>query len=163
MKDGVVQQIDTPYNLYNKPKNIFVAGFIGSPQMNLLDAICKVKDDEAYLEVGNNKINLPKEKSEKLIKENYADKKIVMGIRPEDIYDRESLESDVDKVMLHAKVSDMEMLGAETFLYFDINGNSITARVDPKTTIKTGDTAEIALDIHKIHLFDKETSKTIIN
>ena len=163
MKDGVVQQIDTPYNLYNKPKNMFVAGFIGSPQMNLLDAICKVKDGEAYLEVGNNKINLPKEKSEKLIKGNYADKKIVMGIRPEDIYDRKSLESDVDKVMLHAKVSDMEMLGAETFLYFDINGNSITARVDPKTTIKTGDTAEIALDIHKIHLFDKETSKTIIN
>ena len=163
MKDGVVQQIDTPYNLYNKPKNMFVAGFIGSPQMNLLDAICKVKDGEAYLEVGNNKINLPKEKSEKLIKGNYADKKIVMGIRPEDIYDRKSLESDVDKVMLHAKVSDMEMLGAETFLYFDINGNSITARVDPKTTIKTGDTAEIALDIHKIHFFDKETSKTIIN
>ena len=53
MKDGVVQQIDTPYNLYNKPKNMFVAGFIGSPQMNLLDAICKVKDGEAYLEVGN--------------------------------------------------------------------------------------------------------------
>ena len=162
MKDGVVQQIDTPYNLYNKPKNMFVAGFIGSPQMNLLDAICKVKDGEAYLEVGNNKINLPKEKSEKLIKGNYADKKIVMGIRPEDIYDRKSLESDVDKVMLHAKVSDMEMLGAETFLYFDINGNSITARVDPKTTIKTGDTAEIALDIHKIHFFDKETELRIV-
>ena len=67
MKDGVVQQIDTPYNLYNKPKNIFVAGFIGSPQMNLLDAICKVKDDEAYLEVGNNKINLPKERSEGVV------------------------------------------------------------------------------------------------
>ena len=153
----------SPKDIYDHPENLFVAGFIGSPQMNLLDAICKVKDGEAYLEVGNNKINLPKEKSEKLIKGNYADKKIVMGIRPEDIYDRKSLESDVDKVMLHAKVSDMEMLGAETFLYFDINGNSITARVDPKTTIKTGDTAEIALDIHKIHLFDKETSKTIIN
>lgn len=163
MKDGVVQQIDTPYNLYNKPKNLFVAGFIGSPQMNLIDGVCRINNDKACLEIGNFIIDLPKQKSEKMKEGNYDGKTIVMGIRPEDIYDAGCLESKKDKVMFRSKVTSMEMLGAETFLYFDVNENSFIARVDPKTMKKTGDIAEFALDIHKIHVFDKETSRVITN
>ena len=143
MKDGVVQQVDTPQNLYNAPANLFVAGFIGSPQMNMLDAVVEVK-------------------AKKLIDGGYAGKTVVMGIRPEDMTDEEDVIVSSPAVM-EARIEVYELLGAEVYLYFSVNGSNMTARVNPRTKARTGDTVKFALDVDKIHVFDKETELTITN
>ena len=163
MKDGVVQQIDTPYNLYNKPKNMFVAGFIGSPQMNFVDAVCKVKGDKVYLQAGPSAIELPPAKAKKLIEGGYDGKTVVLGIRPEDVHDEQMFIEASPNTVIEATIRVYEMLGAEVYLYFDYEGTSMTARVNPRTTARTGDTVKFALDAEKIHVFDKETEKTITN
>ena len=161
MKDGVVQQVDSPQKLYNEPGNLFVAGFIGSPQMNFLDAECIKEDGKVKLKVGNYKIVLPKEKAEKVAA--YEGKTVVMGIRPEDVYDDARwLEEHPDSVV-EAVVNVYELLGAEVYLYTDMQGYKLNARVDSHTSARTGDTVKFALDVSKIHVFDKETELTITN
>ena len=163
MKDGVMQQVATPIDLYTKPCNMFVAGFIGSPQMNFID--CKVvKDgDDVKLEFGSHSIKLPEGKAEKIVEGGYIGKDVVLGIRPEDIKDEEIFVADGGDNVLDATVKVYEMLGAEVFLYFTVEGHDITVRVNPRTTARPGDTIKIALDTSKIHVFDKETEVTITN
>lgn len=160
MKDGVIQQVDTPQNLYNKPANLFVAGFIGSPQMNFFDVKCNVINGNVSLQLANYKISLPHEKSLSLINNGYDGKTIVMGIRPENISDTRMHNTDS---IITAPVKVYELLGAEVYLYAELEGTNITARVNSETTIKTGDTADFYFDINKIHLFDKDTEKSILN
>ena len=161
MKDGVVQQVDTPQNLYNNPGNLFVAGFIGSPQMNMLDAVVDVKGQDVYLKVGSvASIKLPKEKAAKLT--GYNGKTVIMGIRPENMTDDEEKIASSEAV-IEAKIEVYELLGAEVYLYFTVNGSNMTARVNPRTTARTGDVVKFALDVDKIHVFDKETELTITN
>ncbi len=162
MKDGVVQQVDTPQNLYNNPGNLFVAGFIGSPQMNMLDAVVEVSGSDVTLKVGENKIKLPADKAKKLIDGGYNGKTVVMGIRPEHLTDDEEVLAKSSAV-ISAKIEVYELLGAEVYLYFTINGSNMTARVNPRTTARTGDTVKFALDVDKIHVFDKDTELTITN
>ena len=163
MKDGVMQQVATPIDLYTKPCNMFVAGFIGSPQMNFID--CKVvKDgDDVKLEFGSHSVKLPEGKAEKIVEGGYIGKDVVLGIRPEDIKDEEIFVTDGGDNVLDATVKVYEMLGAEVFLYFTVEGHDITVRVNPRTTARPGDTIKIALDTSKIHVFDKETEVTITN
>ena len=163
MKDGVVQQVDTPQNLYNAPGNLFVAGFIGSPQMNFLDAKVKVNGNDVTLTVGKYNMKLPASKAKAVIDGGYDGKTVVMGIRPEDLKDEEVLVNMADEAILEAKIEVYELLGAEVFLYFDVEGANFTARVNPRTTARTGDTVKFALDVSKIHVFDKETELTITN
>mgnify|MGYP000612239790 CR=1 FL=1 len=132
MKDGVVQQVDTPQNLYQKPGNLFVAGFMGSPQMNFLDAEIKEKGSDLVAVIGKDELVIPAAKAKALKDGGYVGKTVVMGIRPEDVADR------ADGSM-SSTVKVYELLGAEVFLYFDVNGTQITARVDPGTKAKTGD------------------------
>ncbi len=162
MKDGVVQQVDTPQNLYNNPGNLFVAGFIGSPQMNFLDATVEATGSDVALNVGGNKIALPADKAKALVDGGYAGKTVIMGIRPEDLSDDEE-DLAKAKATLSAKVDVYELLGAEVFLYFTVNGSNMTARVNPRTEARTGSEVKFALDVTKIHVFDKETEKTITN
>ena len=162
LKDGVIQQVDTPQNLYEKPVNLFVAGFMGSPQMNFLDATVKVVGDVANLEVDGKSIPLPPAKSKKLIEGGYDGKVVTFGIRPEDVYDSELMVSNAP-VTFDSKVKVYELLGAEVFLYFDLGQFPITARVDSRTNARPGDSIKFALDLEKIHVFDKETEKTITN
>ena len=163
MKDGVVQQVDTPQTLYDNPINLFVAGFIGSPQMNFVDAVCKVKGDKVYLQAGPSDIELPAAKAKKLIDGGYDGKTVVLGIRPEDVHDEPEFIAKSQGTLIEATIRVYEMLGAEVYLHFDYEGASMTARVDPRTTARTGDTVKFALDADKIHVFDKETEKTITN
>ena len=163
MNAGVVQQVDTPQTLYDYPCNLFVAGFIGSPQMNFVDATCKVQGDKVYLVAGPSEIELPAAKAKKLIDGGYDGKTVVLGIRPEDVHDEPAFLQASPNTVIEAKIRVYEMLGAEVFLYFDYEGSSMTARVDPRTTARTGDTVKFALDAEKIHVFDKETEQTITN
>ena len=163
MNAGIVQQVDTPQTLYDYPCNQFVAGFIGSPQMNFVDAKCKVAGDKVYLVAGPSEIELPPAKAKKLIDGGYEGKTVVLGIRPEDVHDEQMFIEASPNTVIEAKIRVYEMLGAEVFLYFDYEGSSMTARVDPRTTARTGDTVKFALDAEKIHIFDKETQVTITN
>lgn len=163
MKDGIVQQIDSPTNLYNEPCNLFVAGFIGSPQMNFVDTVCKEEGSEVYLVVSESfKVLLPPAKAKKLIDGGYKDKAVIMGIRPENLDDSQITVS-VSPAVFEAEVTVYEMLGAEAFLYFELNGAPMTAKVNPRTTARVGDKVKFAIDTEKIHVFDKDTSLTITN
>ena len=162
MKDGVIQQVDTPQNLYEKPANLFVAGFMGSPQMNFLTATVEVKGDVANLNIAGKSIPLPPAKSKKLIEGGYDGKEVTFGIRPEDVYDNEEYLAN-SKCVFESQVKVYELLGAEVFLYFDLADFQITARVDPRTSAKPGNTIKFAFDLDKIHVFDKETEQVITN
>ena len=161
MKDGIVQQIDSPQNLYDKPCNLFVAGFMGSPQMNFVDAVARVEGDKAFLDVEGQSIELPADKAKKVIEGGYNGKQVTFGIRPENIIEVK----DEKKVpyQFESKVNVYELLGAEVFLYFDLGNANITARVEPTTKVRPGDTVKYTFDTKKIHVFDKETELTIAN
>ena len=163
MKDGVVQQIDTPLNLYNCPNNLFVAGFIGSPQMNFMDGVVKVNGDDVSITVGEQTLAVPASKSAALKDGGYDGKTIVLGIRPEDIHDSQMFIETSPNTVIDAKIRVYELLGAEVYLYFDYAGAQLTARVDPRTSARTGDSVKFALDMEKAHFFDKETELTITN
>ena len=157
MKDGIVQQIDTPQMLYDHPVNEFVAGFIGSPQMNFMDA--KVTQGGNVVEVGGFQLQVSKDRAAKL--KAYDGKSIVLGIRPEDVHDEPDFLKAHPEATINAEIKVYELLGAEVFLYFDFAGSQMTARVNPRTTARTGDTVKFALDMTKAHFFDKETELTI--
>ncbi len=163
LKDGVIQQVDTPQNLYDKPNNVFVAGFIGSPQMNLLDAKVVQSGSDVVLMFGSNSIKLPEAKAKILVDAGYVDKTVIMGIRPEDLNDTEMFISSSPDSVIEANIKVYELLGAEVFLYFDIDNVSCTARVNPRTTARPGDTIKLALDMSKLHVFDKETEQVILH
>ena len=129
--------------------------------MNFVDAVCKVKGDKVYLQAGPSAIELPPAKAKKLIEGGYDGKTVVLGIRPEDVHDEQMFIEASPNTVIEATIRVYEMLGAEVYLYFDYEGTSMTARVNPRTTARTGDTVKFALDAEKIHVFDKETEKTI--
>ena len=163
MKDGIIQQVDTPQNLYDMPCNMFVAGFIGSPQMNFLDGTIVKKGDQYSVDLGGDLIPLPKEKTADSKLDSYVGKKVKMGIRPEDIDDEPEFMAKHTDCQLDAKVDVSEMMGAEIYLYLEYKGNKMTARVAPTSKARNGDTVRVAFDPHKVHLFDIETEQTILN
>ena len=156
MKDGVIQQFDTPQMLYNYPCNKFVAGFIGSPQMNFLNVVVKKEGENLFLTFGTYKI--PVQKSEL---EAYVDKEVIMGIRPEDIHAEESFLSISEASNIEANVDLAEMMGSEIYLYLNCCGQKMVARVPSRTGIRADDMVKLALDVNKIHVFDAETENVI--
>ena len=162
MKDGIVQQIDTPQNLYDHPRNLFVASFIGSPQINLIDVEVLKENEDVFVKNDYLKLKLPKEKADLLNEENYIGKKVIFGIRPESIYDEEEFLEKADKeAIIDAKVRVYELMGAEVYLYFDLGEDQITARVKPSTQAKVGESTKFAFDMEKSYIFDPETSLII--
>ncbi len=165
MKDGFIQQVDSPQALYEKPCNLFVAGFIGSPQMNIIKADVAKEGDDVVLIFGRNKIKLTEGKAKKLEAAGYIEKNVILGLRPESIHDEAMYLEQMPDDVVEAKVEVVEMLGSETLLYLlidGINGN-ICAKVSSRSKARPGDVIKVALDANKIHIFDKETEKTIIN
>ena len=163
MKDGVVQQIDTPANLYNNPCNQFVAGFIGSPQMNFIDVTLAKKADGIYAEFGSEAVKLPEDKANDPTLVDYIGKEVVMGIRPEDVYDDSAFIAANSDSLCAAEVVVTEMMGAETYLYLTINGVQFTARVSQRSTSGVGDNIKVGFDMSHAHFFDKETEQAILN
>jgi len=163
MKDGIIQQVDTPQNLYDHPCNLFVAGFMGMPPMNFID--CKVvkSGQDVLLMFGSHSIKVPEVKANKLIAGGFIDKEVVLGIRPEDIHDEQLFIESSPESVIDARINIYEMLGAEVYLYFSIDQFDVTARVNSRTTARPGDTVQFAFDLSKIHIFDKETEEIIVN
>ena len=165
MKDGVVQQVDTPQNLYDYPANEFVAGFIGSPQMNFFNVKLDREGQDVVATFGDNKIVVPEKKVAKFVDESYIGKEVIMGIRPENIHDDEQKLAEYASATIDVDVEVTELMGSETYLYLSTTGKegNIIARVDPRTSSKAGQKIKIALDTNHLHFFDKETEKTILS
>ena len=164
MKDGVVQQVDTPQNLYDFPANEFVAGFIGSPQMNFFDVRLKRENNEVVAYFGDNKIVVPQGKVSKFVDESYVGREVVMGIRPENIHDDEMFLANAADATIDVKVEVTEKMGSETYLYLTTTGKegNIIARVNPRTTSIAGAEIKVAFDVNHLHFFDKETARPIL-
>ena len=158
MKDGVVQQVDTPERLYDAPCNRFVAGFIGSPQMNMIDAQCEAQDGKTVLRFADYTLTVDEKRADALKEQGYLGKTVILGIRPEDLH-----EADEEDNAFSATVSVYEMLGAEALLHFEIGDTEWTAKVSPELRTEVGDVVRLQLDESKIHIFDKDTEKTITN
>lgn len=163
MNEGEIQQIDSPSEMYLHPQNIFVARFIGSPQMNIFQG--RVCDDGGcvYIKLGDGtQLNLTEEKCKRLKDAKYVGKIVYVGIRPENLHESE-VDDLTDKFsVLRAKVEVTELMGSETLLYMSLYDTQVIARVDPKTKKKAGD--EVILKVHwnRIHLFDYETEENIM-
>ena len=163
MKDGYVQQVDTPQNLYDFPCNMFVAGFIGSPQMNLLDAVLSEKDGSYIVNISGDEIALPKDKTDKVDLSSFVGKAVKVGIRPEDFDDTPANVANLTGSTIDAEVEVAELMGSEIYLYLNHKDNKIIARVDPKSASRPGEVIKVAFPPHKIQLFDIETELTIMN
>jgi multiple sugar transport system ATP-binding protein len=158
MKDGFVQQVDTPQNLYNYPCNLFVAGFIGAPQMNLLDAKIQIESGNVIVDFnGNYRFILTGEKAESL--KAYAGKDIVAGIRPENLKINNAEE--LNNYKSKASVDITELMGSEIYIYLNCYGQKLICKSPADTLVKLDSEIEIAFDINKMHFFDKETESAI--
>ena len=163
MKDGLMQQVDSPVKLYNEPQNLFVAGFIGSPQMNFIDAVPQKEGNNIYLTFHDQKVLLTNEKARKVVDGGYLGQTVVMGIRPEDIHETDMALQQWPDDTIVAEVNATELLGAEMHLYINIDEVDLVAKVSPRLQVKNGDKVKLALDANRIHVFDKETELTITN
>ena len=162
MKDGLIQQVDTPQNIYKFPINMFVAGFIGSPQMNFLEGKLIEEGEIVVVNFGKDKITVPEDKAKLLKAGGYIGKDIIMGIRPENIFDNEEYLLAHKDSTIEAKVEVTELMGAETYIYMSKDNSNIVAKVSGTSMVKMDDIIKIALDNTKIHIFDKETEITVI-
>lgn len=164
MKDGFIQQVDDPSNLYLHPHNTFVAGFIGTPPMNFINATLDVQGNEVHLKFNDIDLALPEKYSIPEVKE-YDGHEVICGIRPEALTDDVRFVENNPKTSFPASVEVVEMLGAETYLYVTVAGSiSMIARVEPTVSVsKVGDVAKLAVDGNRVHLFDRETEKVIIS
>jgi multiple sugar transport system ATP-binding protein len=157
MKDGVIQQVGAPKDVYDNPNNVFVGGFIGSPSMNFFTGV--IKDSDFIM--GDVKIRIPEGKLKLLKEKGYGDKEIILGIRPEDIHDELVFIESTPDTKITAFIDVAELMGAETFLYSKVNDQDFIARVDSRTDIQGGESIELALDMNKAHFFDAETEERI--
>lgn len=162
MKDGLIQQVDTPQNLYDSPCNLFVAGFMGSPQMNFIKGTLEKDGNTYFFAVNEDKLQIAANKVNDKMAE-YVGKPVTMGIRPEDLHDEPAFLEANPKSVVDATVDVSELMGSEVYLYLDYKGERLTARVAPDTKSRSGDSVKMGVDTNKMHLFDPETEEAIMN
>ena len=169
MKDGLIQQVDTPQNIYDHPVNKFVAGFVGAPSMNFIE--CEVgkefnKTALIFATTGPiKKVYLTGQTAE-ILQRDYIGKRVIIGIRPEDIYEYEEAKAGgfaENSVGIKETVVTREMLGAEVILYFDEQHRTHAVRLEPSNQTKVGETVDLYFDPGRIHVFDIETEENILH
>ncbi len=182
MKDGLIQQVDTPQNLYDSPVNLFVAGFIGTPQMNFINGtLTREKgSDDVYFNFDGNSLKLPAEKASNEALQEYIGKEVIAGLRPECIHDAPMQLEVFKDSCIDVDVDVTELMGAEIYLYLNSydrrpkegmsSGKEIVedptrmiARVSSRSTSRAGDQIRVALDVSRIHIFDKDTERCIVH
>jgi len=161
MRDGLVQQVDTPLGLYNHPANMFVAGFIGTPSMNFLRATVRKNSDGYAIDGGCFHVIPPADKAVALDK--YVDKEVVFGIRPEDIFDKNltNLVQATNGNTAKAKVDVIEPMGPIVTMYLSCGEHDLVATIDAETKAREGEELELVFDMAHTHLFDKDTEAAI--
>jgi len=159
LKDGLMMQLDTPQNLYDKPDNIFVAGFIGSPAMNFFDVTVVEQDGDLYADGGTFRLKLPPEKAKAA--KSLAGKSVVFGARPEDFHDREFVPPGIRAEPMTAQVDVTELMGKEIYVYLLTGKKQFIAITDPRTRARVGSQMDIAVNMDNIHLFDRETERAV--
>ncbi len=156
MKDGLIQQVGTPAEVYNFPVNVFVGGFIGSPAMNFFEGTLT---ENGFFRIGDVNIQVPQEKLAYL--REYNGKELILGVRPEDIYSGAQDIAANATSKFEAIIDVAELMGAETFLYSSLNGFDFIARIESNTNIQPLDTVSLAFDMRKAHFFDKHSENRI--
>ena len=162
MKDGVIQQIDTPQNLYAHPANMFVAGFIGSPEMNMFDVTIEKEEDTYCVSFNGIRFPIPEGKTPIDSLEKFVGKSVAMGVRPEDFHVEKTVADLYPNSVVDIEVDLVEMTGSEMNLYFQYQGKDMVVRTNARFGIHSGDKEKIAIDANKIHLFDLESQKALI-
>jgi multiple sugar transport system ATP-binding protein len=164
MKDGILQQLAAPQEVYDHPSNVFVAGFIGSPAMNFMDAQVQSQGDTLYVDTGAFKMAVPSGKASAL--RAHSGKDVIVGIRPEDIYDRNFLPTGhaaptagIDTANVNIEV--VEHMGSELYVYFDAGRFPFVARLDPRTEVVAGRKMDVIFDSSKMHIFDRTTQLSL--
>ena len=161
MRDGILQQVDTPHTLYSSPGNIFTAGFIGSPAMNFFDVTVTGTKEEMSLDAGSFKVQVPSHKSEPLF--DYLGKEVVFGVRPEDVQDPEYAPPGIIGAPVTCRVDVTELMGNEVFLYLIVGQTKIfIARVDPRTSARVGQDVEVLFNMENMHVFDRDTEIGVV-
>jgi multiple sugar transport system ATP-binding protein len=160
MRDGRIEQLDTPLQVYDYPTNKFVAGFIGSPPMNFLNGKIIKKNGSLYFDEGNFKIKILETQSKTIDK--YIDKNIILGVRPEDIYDKLFAAYSTPENTINVMCDVLETMGAENFLYLSTSQQTFIAVVDAANKPNIGSMVEVVFDMKKIHFFDPSTEERIV-
>jgi multiple sugar transport system ATP-binding protein len=159
LKDGLLQQVDTPQVLYDRPDNVFVAGFIGSPSMNFFEATLVAQNGDLYVDTGSFRVQVAPSRKEAW--KRASGKRVVLGVRPEDIYDPDFLPPGIAAAQIEALVDVRELMGNEVFLYLKSGNLEYIARVDPRTSARIGNTIYPVMNAENMHLFDAETEQSI--
>jgi multiple sugar transport system ATP-binding protein len=159
MNKGVLQQVDTPLNLYERPNNLFVAGFIGSPSTNFFSAKITSSDGKLFVDCGSFQVEIPSERSGPY--QNYVGKDVTFGMRPEDIHNPDFTPPGIVPAKVAGKIDVTELMGNEIFAYLKNGSHSFIARVDPRSRYSMGDDVEIVFNMANMHIFDKDTEQAI--
>jgi multiple sugar transport system ATP-binding protein len=181
LKDGYLQQVDTPQNLYDHPANVFVAAFIGSPSMNLYEATIRVAGDRGTIQFGTQQLRLaPESLTARPALRSYDSRPIVLGVRPEDFEDAAMVQHQMTDCTLTASVALLESLGSEIMVHFALDATSVDSgdpddvqetvatgainavgRFHPRSRVRIGDTIDVAVAVENLHFFDPETHRAI--
>ncbi len=157
MKDGFIQQVGSPKEVYDNPRNIFVGGFIGSPAMNFISG--SLEGDS--FKIGSVSVKVPAGKLTVLKENGYEGKELILGIRPEAVHDELVFIESSPDTKITANIDVAELMGAETILYSSIDDQELIARIDSRTDVSSGQSIDLALDMNKAHFFDKDTELVI--
>ncbi|WP_203247647.1 ABC transporter ATP-binding protein [Sporosarcina beigongshangi] len=157
MKDGIIQQVGAPKEVYDEPNNVFVGGFIGSPAMNFLNG----KLEGEHFVMGEVKVQVPGGKLKVLREQGYVGKEVILGIRPEDIHDEPLFIESSPETKFRASIEVAELMGAEIILYSKVDGQDFVARVDARFNVKAGESVDLAFNLSNAHFFDCDTEERI--
>ena len=161
MNAGELMQIDTPYNLYHNPRNLFVAGFIGSPSMNFFDGTLRTENGGVVVETSNYQIKVPAAKAEPFRQSAVSGRRVILGIRPEDIHDVEFQPTGITPAVIEANVDVVEQMGNEMIIYLEDRGKTFIARTDPRTRARVGNRMGVAFNIDNLHIFDADSNLSL--
>jgi multiple sugar transport system ATP-binding protein len=156
---GVLQQIDSPQNLYDFPDNLFVAGFIGSPAMNFFPATLQQSDGKLIIDADSFKLEIPADRT--TVYDGHVGKQIIFGIRPEDIINPEFAPPGINAQPVDTQVDITELMGNEIFLFLKTGKYEFVARVDPRTRATIGEQMQLVFNMDNMHIFDRETELAI--
>ena len=161
LRDGVLEQVGKPQQLYEQPGNVFVAGFIGSPEMNFFNVTVAGSQEEMFLEAPNFRLAVPQDKATGLV--SYLGKEVIFGIRPENIHDLEYSLAGTAGATIKARVEVTELMGNEIFLHLLVGDNPFLARVNPRSSARPGHDVTVGLDMSRMHAFDPQTERALLD